>query len=307
MKPLISIVMAVYNGEAYLEPQIKSILDQTYDNLELILSDDGSTDRSMEIAERLASQDSRIKIHRNSRNFGLVRNFRQALRLAQGDLICFADQDDVWRADKLQTLVSLIVKDPRNMLAYSDLEICDSNLNRMSRSFWKAARIRPRSGALRELPLLRNIMPGCSMMFRKEILAVLTALPEDCSFMHDHLAFIVAAAFGRVVFSRETLVQYRQHAQNNIGAFYPSVTDRDRFQTQLAREIKLLRAWLPVDLANLERFLDERARKNILSRLKFVRYHLFLRPDTLFEKLLGIFECLTPELYQRLRRGLRAA
>ena len=306
MPPLVSIVMAVYSGSRYLEAQIRSISEQSYKHWELIAVDDVSTDDSMQILERLASTDSRIKVYRNKVNAGIAGNFVNAMRYETGELICFADQDDVWQANKLDVLVALISANPKNTLVYSDLEVCDRDLRRMHGSFWKVSGIRPRSGVLREFALLRNIIPGCCMMFRKEIKDILVEMLPKSSFIHDHLAFILASYRGRVAYSRQRLVKYRQHALNKIGAFYLSVADFGRFSGQLRREITLLKPVLPADLSALERFLNAEDRKKLVSRLAFVRFYLWLRKDTFFCKCLGLFECLAPGFYQYCRRGFHA-
>jgi glycosyltransferase involved in cell wall biosynthesis len=306
MPPLISMVMAVYNGSRFLEAQVHSILKQSYKNFELVVVDDVSSDDSFDILTRLARSEPRIKLHKNVANVGIVGNFLNALRYSCGELVCFADQDDIWREDKLEILSALILKSPENMLAYSDLEICDSNLKTIHPSFWKVSGIRPRSGVLGEFAFFRNIAPGCSMMFRNEIRDVLLQTLPKSSFIHDHLAFVLASLRGRVVYSRQRLVKYRQHAMNNIGAFYPSVTDFERFSEQLRREIMLLKPALTTDLSDLERFLSVRGREKIFPRLTFLRFYLWLRIDSFFSKCLGLFECLTPSFYQQCRRGFHA-
>jgi glycosyltransferase involved in cell wall biosynthesis len=298
--------MAVHNGEKYLPEQIQSILDQTYQNIELIISDDASSDGSLRIANEFARRDIRIVVRQNSKTLGIQKNFLSALALAHGELVCFSDQDDLWQKNKIELLVSLIRKNPGNMLAYSDLEVCDEALITTHKSFWKVSRIKPRSGIIRELALLRNIVPGCSMLFRKEIRDRLVAVPAECSLMHDHLAFIFASSLGRIVYSKGALLKYRQHSQNTIGAFHPSVWNRKLFQEQLSREIKVLRPMLSIDLRGFECFLNVQSQTKFFSRFRFIRYSLFLRPDTLLDKLLGIFECFSPTFYQLLRRGFRA-
>jgi len=306
MEPLVSVVMAVYNGQDHLDSQINSILKQSYRNIELVISDDCSTDRSAEIVNAFASKDPRIKVYRNATNVGIAGNFLRALRHSGGELICFSDQDDVWRTDKLEILASLVLRTPQNMLAYSDLEVCDAVLRRMHPSFWKVSGIRPRSGRLGEFAFFRNIMPGCSMMFRKEVKDTLLEMLSKSSFIHDHLAFIVASSRGRVVFSREPLVKYRQHSRNNIGAFYPSISDFTRFSEQLRREISLLKPLLPLDLSAMELFLDTEDRKKMISRMRFLRFYLWMRKDSFLSQCLGLFECMAPGLYQQCRKGFHA-
>jgi glycosyltransferase involved in cell wall biosynthesis len=302
----VSVAMAVYNGEAYLDSQIESILDQSRAIFELIIADDNSSDQSVEVAQRWAQKDARVKVVRNQKNVGLVKNFLKALQHARGDLVCFSDQDDVWRKEKIATLASLLLKDPGNMLACSDLEICDEHLKTTHKSFWREAGIKARSGRIGELALLRNIIPGCSMMFRKEVRDLLVAVPAESSLMHDHLAFICASSLGGILYSKEPLVQYRQHSRNTIGAFHPSQWDRKLFEERLTREIGILRPLLSFNLEKIERFLNPRSQENVLSRLEFIRYALFLRPDTTVSKLLGIVECISPEIYQLLRQGFKS-
>ena len=303
---LVSVVLAVYNGENYLNSQIQSILEQTHTNTELIISDDASVDASSRIAHEWARKDSRVKVQVNRANIGLVKNFLNALRHAKGELVCFSDQDDEWQKEKIATLASLLLKDPGNMLACSDLEICDEHLKTIHKSFWREAGIKARSGRIGELALLRNIIPGCSMMFRKEVRDLLVAVPAESSLMHDHLAFICASSLGGILYSKEPLVQYRQHSRNTIGAFHPSQWDRKLFEERLTREIGILRPLLSFNLEKIERFLNPRSQENVLSRLEFIRYALFLRPDTTVSKLLGIVECISPEIYQLLRQGFKS-
>ena len=129
MKPLVSIVMATYNGAKYLEAQIQSILSQSYSNIEVIITDDCSTDDSLRIIQQAVKSDPRVKVHRNPENIGFVKNFMGALCHAKGELICFSDQDDFWHEDKLNILAQLICDNPSNMLAYCDLEICDERIS----------------------------------------------------------------------------------------------------------------------------------------------------------------------------------
>ncbi len=93
-QPSISVLMPVYNSEKTLEQAVNSVLRQTYENFELILVDDGSTDRSWGIMQQFAIKDSRIKIFQNSQNLGLMKTLNRALTLAQTELIARIDSDD---------------------------------------------------------------------------------------------------------------------------------------------------------------------------------------------------------------------
>src|SRR5574344_1640995 len=117
MHNLISIAMCSYNGERFIKEQIDSIIAQTYKNFELIIVDDGSKDNTIEIIKYYQSKDSRIKLFQNEKNLGFVKNFEKAITLCSGDFIALADQDDVWKKNKIEVFLNNIDK---NMLIYSD-------------------------------------------------------------------------------------------------------------------------------------------------------------------------------------------
>ncbi|HOW58899.1 MAG TPA: glycosyltransferase family 2 protein [Candidatus Omnitrophota bacterium] len=306
MKTLISIVMAVYNGEKYIEEQVKSILSQTYTHFELLIGDDASTDATVSIVERIARSDPRIKIHKNSKNLGSERNFLNLLRFTAGEFVCFSDQDDYWQPQKLAVLFQLLMKDARNMLAYSDLEICDEKLCITHASFWKSAGIRPRQGPLGEFAFLRNIAPGCSMMFRKSIVEKMLYFHQPQPFMHDHLALVLSANAGKIVYTPQALVRYRQHESNQIGAFYHSVVNPERIRAELTAKIKKMQENFSAvevhGLKKLSAFCDCLRSGNFVQRVSFLKYYLFLRNDRVMDKLLGLWECLWPQGYHGLKR-----
>jgi glycosyltransferase involved in cell wall biosynthesis len=306
MNPLISIVMAVYNGEKYLAEQIQSILAQTYKNIELIIADDASSDRSLQIAEEFVRKDSRVIFRKNAKNLGVVKNFLNALALSQGEWICFSDQDDIWENGKLKILATLIEEDYRNMLACSDLAIFDERRQTALPSFWTVAGIRPPKGHLGEIAFLRNLVPGCSMMFRREVKDCLLKLPEEGPFMHDHLAFVVGAALGRVVFTKEKLLRYRQHSANQIGAFYDSAINKERIIRELTEKVEFMRgAQLDSTQFQPEKllaFCDCLRGGDLLKRLFFLRYYLFLRNHQPLDQALGILDCLAPTVYTALKK-----
>ena len=304
---MVSVVMAVYNGEKYLEEQMLSILKQNYPHIELIIVDDNSQDQSVQIIQKLASANSSIRLFINPCRIGLVPNFLKAASLAKGDLICFCDQDDYWRPDKVEILKKLLEEDKSNMLSYSDMEICDEKLNLIYPSFWKQAGICPVNGRLGEISFLKNIAPGCSMMFRKEVRDILVKIPATMPFMHDHLAVIVASGLGRLVYSKEKLVKYRQHPSNNIGAFYNSLINKERITRELKEKVTYclnnpILKDLPFKWERLQGFYASLEKGGLFSRLGFLKYYLFLRNATFLDKALGFIECALPGLYYWLRR-----
>src|SRR5438477_882164 len=100
MKPLISIVLCTYNGEKFLREQIDSLLNQTYPNLEIIISDDASIDTTSQILETYKS-DQRVKLFLQPHNSGSSKNFDFAIQKAKGEFIAFSDQDDIWLQENI--------------------------------------------------------------------------------------------------------------------------------------------------------------------------------------------------------------
>ncbi len=317
---IVSVVLALYNGEAFLREQIDSILSQTHASLELIIMDDASTDGGPRIAGDYAKKDARVRFVRNDHNLGLVANFMKGVSLAKGDAVCYSDQDDVWRPDKIEKLLELLNADPSRMLAYSDLEICDSALNVLHGSFWKASGITPREGAIGERALLKNIPPGCSMLFRKDVAALIARLSSDAEFnrvnraerlddmpvMHDHLAWIAAAGLGKAAFTRERLVRYRQHGSNTIGADYPAESGVQHFVRLMLLRLKALSAVersLPrIRWTSMRDFIRAYGRAPRAPMPSYLGYFMWMRGASPADQALGAVDCLLPSGYLWMKR-----
>src|SRR5688572_18415960 len=102
-KPLVSVALCTFNGDKYLEQQLLSVLQQTWQPLELIISDDASTDNTINILKTF-EQDSRVKIYYQENNLGLSANYSFVSSKTNGHYIAFSDQDDIWKPDKIEKL-----------------------------------------------------------------------------------------------------------------------------------------------------------------------------------------------------------
>lgn len=120
-KPLVSILMPAYRSPQYIKHAIDSVVNQTYGNWELIIVDDCSGDGTWEIAKMLSMQDSRIKVHQNETNIGVVKNRAKAYTLSVGDLIGHLDNDDLLERYALEEMVRAFVQFNDVMLFYTDL------------------------------------------------------------------------------------------------------------------------------------------------------------------------------------------
>lgn len=123
--PRVSVGMPVYNGEAFLEETIESVLGQTYADLELIISDNGSTDRTPEIAQRYAVRDRRVRFVRTDENRGAAWNYRRTFELARGEYFRWAPADDLFALDSVAVCVAALDADPGAVLCYPKTELID--------------------------------------------------------------------------------------------------------------------------------------------------------------------------------------
>src|SRR5437868_2195931 len=118
MNSLVSVVMCTYNGSRFVAEQIESICSQTYKELQVIIVDDASSDNTYDIVTQWAAKDPRIQAYRNENNIGFNLNFNKACKLATGDFIAIADQDDIWELTKIEKLMSKINESPDILLVH---------------------------------------------------------------------------------------------------------------------------------------------------------------------------------------------
>ncbi len=202
-----SVIMCTYNGEQFLSEQLKSILNQTYSSLEVIISDDGSTDQTIEIARQFAAADERVRVHRNPVNLGYNENFAQAFQLAQYEYIAISDQDDIWKPEKIEEMMPLFV-DEETLLVHCQSVRFSGKPPEADRY---TARI-PLTGDDPKKILFFNTIAGHNIMFRKKLLAWAQPFPKDI--FYDWWLVINAAAFGKVNATTRVLSFHRSHGGN---------------------------------------------------------------------------------------------
>lgn len=203
----ISVCMATFNGERFIHEQLESILGQLDNDDEVVIVDDASTDETVHIAEGFS--DKRIRVFRHARNCGVLKTFERSLKEATGEIIFLADQDDIWRPDKVSKIKSLFAARPDLSLVLSDSRIVDANGQIISETRFKSGKFRP--GAL--LNIVRNRYLGCAMAFRRSVLTYCLPFPADIP-MHDMWIGIVNQFVGKTGFIDEPLMSYRRHDSN---------------------------------------------------------------------------------------------
>jgi glycosyltransferase involved in cell wall biosynthesis len=217
-----SVVLASYEGERFIRQQIESILEQLGPDDELIVSDDASSDGTLDVVRRIG--DSRIQVLANRDRVGYILNFQRAVDRVRGRYVFFSDQDDIWLPGKMQSLCSALQRKP---FAASDAVVVDENLVELHASFFawrKAATFSWQS------IFLRPAVVGATMCCTAEYLRSLLPLPTGVP--HDFWLSFNAAWDGALEIVPSPLILYRRHA----AAFSPSGTSRKRRLTKIAAE-----------------------------------------------------------------------
>lgn len=238
----VSVAMATYNGERYVEEQLRSILAQLRPGDEVVVVDDASTDSTVACIEAL--RDARIRLLRQPANQGVRRSFERALCEVRGEFIFLSDQDDVWLAGKRDELAEALRGGA--MLALSDASVIDAQGNVVAPSFM--ARRGGFHGSVLET-LHKNRYLGCTMAFRRELLADVLPIPATVP-QHDMWIGLLARVRGRVAYVDRPLMQYRRHRANASPASHASLAQMLLWRWRLTSLLlaRLLRGRRPVVL-----------------------------------------------------------
>ncbi|WP_237071786.1 glycosyltransferase [Mizugakiibacter sediminis] len=221
----ISVALCTYNGAAYLDAQLDSLLAQQRRPDEIVVADDGSGDGTRErlraFRARAAQAGVEVTLIENAANLGYVRNFEQALAAARGALLFPCDQDDVWRADKLARMAVEFERRPELSLLHTDARLVDAQGRPTGTTLFRALEARRdeldalHAGRGFDVLLRRNLVTGATVGLRRELLAAARPFPPEL--VHDEWLALIAAATGTVDALEDTLIDYRQHGGNQIG------------------------------------------------------------------------------------------
>ena len=206
--PLISVALCTYNGALYLAEQLDTIINQTYANLEIVITDDASTDDTINIINSFLQKDSRINLYRNEKNLGYNKNFEKAFCLCRGDFIAIADQDDVWESHKIECMMNAWPRD--SSFIYS-----------LSGSFTKSdfeSRKSPPDVLHGDVANVHKLVfnspvHGHACMFKKDFLPLCMPFPVDI--YYDWWMSMHAVANGNIGFIPQILTWHRFHESNH--------------------------------------------------------------------------------------------
>lgn len=299
-KKIAQVLLSTYNGEKYIGAQLKSLADQTYQNIFLLFRDDGSTDHTPDILKNFVKSSPTAKFTEGN-NIGVIKSFFELLRRSSDNssYFAFCDQDDVWESDKISRAVERLDKLPTDKPAmyFCRLNIVDENLTHIAYSPLPARK--PAFGNA----LVENIATGATIVINRAARdIVLSQLPKNAP-IHDWWIYLVVSAFGEIVYDDTPLIYYRQHGANAIGikvGFMKQLFSRlKRFlnngQKSISYQAKDFYAIYGEQLNSAEKQIIEAflfKRKNIFERMAYVltmKVYRQTKMDNLILKILILF------------------
>lgn len=205
----VSVCMATFNGELFLGEQIDSILSELTEFDQLVVVDDCSKDRTLDILSSYASRDTRIVIIKNEYNLGVVKTFEISLCNASNEIIFLADQDDIWVPGRIDSCLSILASKPEVAAVLVNAEILAFD-EKTGRSFYcsNAVPVLTLSSQL-----LKNKVIGCCLCFRKSVLGLALPFVPGIS-MHDWWLGCSSLLVGKIYFLDENKIYYRRHSNN---------------------------------------------------------------------------------------------
>jgi glycosyltransferase involved in cell wall biosynthesis len=248
----LSVAMGTYQGSRFLPEQLESIAAQSRPPDELVVCDDRSTDDTASVVEAFSASCSfPVRLHRNGTRRGPAGNFEGAIRRTSGDVVVLADQDDVWRLDKLQRIHAAFASSEGAGLVFSDAELVDDLSRPIGTSYWESAHLShpvlqeidrgEAFMALVERHVARGAtIMGAAMAFAGRYRDLVLPFPSrvvgvNSGLIHDSWIALLIAAVAEVRVLPEPLLSYRQHAAQQIGLHMDDQTHGVRVNSRRLR------------------------------------------------------------------------
>ena len=221
----VSVALCTHNGARFIREQLESIFAQTVLPDEIVISDDASTDGTLDLVARAFANrpaGPALIVLENNPALGVTKNFERAILACTSEIILLSDQDDRWTPNRAERTLAAFDHDPEVMLVHSDATLIDAKGDALPGSLFHAyavdaaTRAQLASDSAFELFMRRNLITGAATAVRRTLATA--AAPFPASWVHDEWLAIVAALTGRIVPIDEKLIEYRQHGSNEIGA-----------------------------------------------------------------------------------------
>lgn len=214
-----SVALCTYNGEKFIEEQLNSIISQTLPPKEIVISDDGSTDDTLSIAEQILEKSNiNYSIVKNLNEKGVTSNFCNAIALCNCDFIFTSDQDDVWLPKKAETILDTFITNENALLVFSNGYLVDEKLESLKSDMWSQVGINKkmiRKERWFEYLLKKCLITGATMAFKRNLFDKNETIPK--TWLHDGWLSWKAAVNHGLVPCDNMLIMYRQHQNNVVG------------------------------------------------------------------------------------------
>ncbi len=234
----ISVALCTYQGAEFLNKQLESILQQSTAVDEIFIFDDGSTDGTMAILKEFKSHVKiDVSIHVNDKNIGSSKNFEQCIQACTGDIIFLCDQDDVWKPNKVARLVGYLSENPTKDAVFSNAKMINQAGESTGITSFQKIEFTPNvqhfwnKGGAFEILLKGYVVTGATLAIRKSILSSVFPVPAIIpELIHDGWIALNLAIENKIGFTTETLIEYREHANQQVGlnGKTPPITLKDR-------------------------------------------------------------------------------
>lgn len=271
----LQILLSTYNGEKYLAAQLDSILKQTYQNIEILVRDDGSTDGTVALLEQYEQEYENLVYYRGE-NMGVIQSFFDLLRHSDEEAAyyAFADQDDYWMPEKLEAAVKMLEQQAADipLLYCSDTYVSDENLTIIKKDDKNP---RPSFGNA----LVQNICTGCTAVMNRQLRDIVKETRPEQIVMHDWWFYLSAEVNGLVCYDNNSYIKYRQHGNNAFGEKKSRLEVwKYRLGQLTARrgyiypQLEELKKWYP-DMTEEKRQMVERvlgARRGLGKKIKLI-------------------------------------
>lgn len=247
MRNIISVALCTYNGEKYIVEQLQSIINQTRKPNEIIICDDSSIDRTVELLKFINFEAIKVKIIVNSTRLGVAKNFEKAIKLCSGDIIFTCDQDDIWEQNKIEKIEEIFTSNETCSLVYTDAILVDQNGKKINTRLWESIDynndlLESTEVSKLQFFLRRSVVTGATMAIRGTLVNKAIPIPEH--WIHDYWISLIAIMQGDLIGLPEELIRYRQHENNVVGAGKTKLHDKAKiyfWNYKNARNIRVLK------------------------------------------------------------------
>lgn len=311
--PLVSILLAVYKpNKKWLIEQLISLNNQNYNNLELYIYDDCPEYPVEEELFKKYITKFNYKLIRGEKNQGSNRAFEELTKIANGKYFAYCDQDDIWEENKICVLMEKF-KDEDTKLVLCDLSIINENGEIIAKSIRDIRKriIYKRGYNLAESILTSNFITGCAMIVKGEIAK--KSVPFEENLVHDQWIGSIAALNGKIEYSDECLVRYRQHGNNQTGTLrgiydkesyykFRIVKFLERYKSLKERlsDAEELRGYCEYNIISLEARKGYFLKANLKDLKIMLKYNKYYKPFILLE----VFIPIVPEFMFKFIIGL---